>query len=333
MGKTSAQIWWKYVPSSRKQVKSTMEKLLSDGMSVLLNANIQPWFDQFKADLLECIDKYGEGIEVRHVNGSDLGGGFTLLDDVVSYLDIESGYNGKLASVKDKLPEQGLILWMSNLSDEQENGCRKLAEEAYKLRGAAHAHALMLIFESRMTKKTKNLHIVETGPLVKEDINYFAYRVLMENEYKGPMDYAVALAMELSGGDIEQCAKYCEDIVSLGLQNPLMIAGDESADSKYAVHRAQMRSLEPLIQLCRIQIIKDKESAIKKILPFEDDYKYVLKEPCELELRHLWHYQTNLSFSREEFLKLKLLYDARNDLSHQHLLEYDTIQELIKLNR
>ena len=330
MDMSAAEVWWRYVPSSRIMVKSAANDLTDNGLSVQILPNFFPWKDQFELELRECIDKYGSGIALRELNGNDLSQYTYLLDGIVHSLEIDNGFDGSLRSIGSNLPDEGCVIWLHDLSKAQQAQCFDLSLKAAAVSGKGEFPRFVFVFESSLSGRHKGVKRIESGDVCRSNIRYFAYRMLMEADLDQQIEYAVALVMELASAGTEHIGNLCEKIVRNGFEKEYQaIENDEKL--LYSIHRAQIRSIEPLIQLGRLQLCQKYHAEIQKILPFDDDYSTTVSDPCELELRHLWYRKSDIGFSKSDSELLKKLYDARNDLSHQRILAYPLISSLIDM--
>lgn len=328
MNRTPEEVWWKYVPASRQMVKGAVRDLTDNGLSLQISPHLAPWKEQFEDELRECIDKYGYGIDLRELNGSDLAASSTLLDGVVHSLGIDRGFDGTILSLGKNLPESGLIVWLHDLSTTQQKQCFDLCAKLSSLSGKDGFPRFHFIFESESTTKRKGIRLLNPGEPSRSNIRYFVYRLLMEADLGKLTEYAVTVVMEATGQDIERCGEMCLRIIDQSFVKVLdSMSGDPN--NLYSMHRAQLRAVEPLIQIARLRLCEKYSARIKKILPFCDDYGTTIEEPLELELRHLWHNKSRLSLSPADDSELRRLYDARNDLSHQRILNYQTVCDLL----
>ena len=322
------EVWWKYVPASRLMVKAAARDLTDNGLSLQLSPYISPWKEQFEDDLRECVDKYGYGIDLRDLSGAELDSYTTLLDGIVHELGIDRGYDGGILSVKNNLPESGCIVWLHELTEAQQKQCFDLCAKLQNISGKNGFPRFHLIFESNNSAKRKGIKKVGSDVPSRSNIRYFVYRLLMEAELGKLTEYAVAVVMESTGDSIEQCGEMCLRIIDESFVKTLDSMTADS-DYLYSLHRAQIRTVEPLIQIGRLQLCEKYAVQISQILPFCDDYGTTIQEPYELELRHLWYRRSVLSLSTDDNNILRQLYEARNDLSHQRILSYQTICTLV----
>ena len=106
------------------------------------------------------------------------------------------------------------------------------------------------------------------------------------------------------------------------------------AEAKSAVHFAQIRYAEPLLESGRLEIIRRNRERILPILPMDDEYTkesgYNYTEPEELELRHLIFKRAAIGFYQADLDLVNFLHKIRNDLSHLHYVSYERMKELTK---
>lgn len=331
MDMSPAEIWWKYVPSSRLMVKTTEREITENGISLQIAPNFFPWKEQFENDLRECIERYGAGIVLRDLHGSELNQYTRLLDGIVHTLGVDYGFDGSLQSIGNNLPSEGCVVWLHKLTEVQQKQCMELCAKAAEISGKGDFPRFVMIFESDISGKHKCVKKIEKGNVSRSNIRYFVYRMLMEDDLDKMTEYAVSLVMEQANGEIELCGDICDRIRCNGFEKEYH-AVEENANMLFAVHRAQIRSIEPLIQLGRLQLCqKYREKIQQKLLPFRDDYNTEISNPYELELRHLMHYRADIGFSGSDLKLLQKLYDARNDISHQRILPFSVLQSLVEM--
>ena len=323
------EVWWKHVPAARQMVKSAAKDLTDNVSSLQLSPQIAPWKEQFAEDLRECIDRYGYGIDLRDLRGDELSGYTTLLDGIVHVLGIDHGYDRTLSSIGQNLPTAGCILWLHDLSPMQEKQCFELCAMLSAVSGKNGFPRFRLIFEAETTTKRKGVRIINGGVPARSNIRYFVYRLLMEADLGKMTEYAVAVVMEKAGDSIERCGELCLEIITGSLSTIVeSMSGD--TNNFFAMHRAQIRTVEPLIQIGRLQLCQHYARQIQAILPYKDDYGKTIEDASELELRHLVYLKRDLRLTQEDDRRLRQLYDARNDLSHQRILGYQTVCELME---
>lgn len=154
-------------------------------------------------------------------------------------------------------------------------------------------------------------------------------------------EYLAEMAVQISNSDPELCDMLLED------PNDLLIKPVETVESFWgskgimedlhiiesAIWKAQIIHFFPLLEQYRLELIKQHEDEIRPHLPINDIYGEVIKDPEEMEFRHLisFSHQGYLSLSAEEKEKLKLCRSVRNTISHNNILHHESIISLSSL--
>lgn len=154
-------------------------------------------------------------------------------------------------------------------------------------------------------------------------------------------EYLAEMAVQISNSDPELCDMLLE------VPNDLLMKPVETAegflDSKgimvdlhmieSAIWKAQIIHFFPLLEQYRLELIKQHEDEINPHLPINDIYGEVIKDPEEMEFRHLisFSHQGYLSLSAEEKGNLKLCRNVRNSISHNNILYNESIVSLYSL--
>lgn len=151
-------------------------------------------------------------------------------------------------------------------------------------------------------------------------------------------DYLSELAVQVSNDNPEMCDLLLEHsnnlllepvktVIGL-LENKGMTANPHMIES--SIWKAQIIQFFPLLEQCRLELIKQHEDEIRPHLPINDIYGEVIKDPEEMEFRHLisFNHQGYLSLTVEEKRELLLYRNARNIISHNNIFRHDLIIDL-----
>ena len=154
-------------------------------------------------------------------------------------------------------------------------------------------------------------------------------------------EYLSELAVQISDNNPELCDLLLEQPKNLLMEpvktvekllgNKGLIVNSHMIAS--SVWKAQIIQFFPLLEQCRLELIKQHADEIRPHLPINDIYGEVIKDPEEMEFRHLisFSHQGYLSLSTEEKGKLKLCRSARNTISHNNILYHESIVSLYSL--
>ena len=168
-----------------------------------------------------------------------------------------------------------------------------------------------------------------------ETDSYLPDSVIMNSEYLSE------LAVQVSDHNPELCNLLLEQpkdllmepvkTVEKLLRNSGLIVDSHMIAS--SIWKAQIIQFFPLLEQCRLELIKQHEDEIRPHLPINDIYGEVIKDPEEMEFRHLisFSHQGYLFLSAEEKSQLKLCRSIRNTISHNSILHYENIIALYSL--
>ena len=152
-------------------------------------------------------------------------------------------------------------------------------------------------------------------------------------------EYLSGMAAEISNNNPELSDVLLETPESF-LANPVRVAmavseikeASEQHIIESAIWKAQIMHFFPLLEQCRLKIIEIHAEEIAARLPIKDIYGEVIKDPEDMEFRHLitFGFQGYISDFKNDKDKLILCRNMRNALSHNSLLDYATIAKFMK---
>lgn len=318
---TADELWWQRVPAAEKLVKFTRDRILNCH-SVQIFPDMA-WKDTFLALTLEKVRTFDAGIVEYQFDGEAMEQDLSLVDIIAEQLGFGFNFDGSLKTLLGHLETHDNHIWkMRRFSPARIKEAHRLIREL-----AQSKAPVCVILEDGTQTPVKSLYQIKLSP-TQMDIRYFAWTLLLEEENVPLLEYAAVLCEQLSGGDPERCALLCTQIHAL-MHN----AGDvctwlSSSQMLQAVHLAQLRGIQPVIEVQRLRLIDSLGERLKKILPFTDERNGQFTKPQEVELRHLIYHKRELSLSPAEETLLDLLYAARNDLSHLKTLSEKAIADL-----
>lgn len=165
------------------------------------------------------------------------------------------------------------------------------------------------------------------------NLQYFALQCLGNFSTRSSKGlYIAQLAAKLSGSSGIVCA----DLATPELfADPMEICSMLPEDMvRHAIWETQIQIFLPVIEKIRRYLITKYADEIKDLLPQKDEFNHEIKEPSDMELRHLQFYgrgKYNNFFDHGDDDWFTAAYNARNDLSHLKLLDRETMDYLLDL--
>lgn len=165
------------------------------------------------------------------------------------------------------------------------------------------------------------------------NLQYFALQCLGNFSTRNSKGlYIAQLAAKLSGSSGIVCA----DLATPDLfADPMKICGTLPDDKvRHAIWETQIQIFLPIIEKIRRYLITKYADEIKNLLPKKDEFNHEIKEPSDMELRHLQFYgrgKYNNFFDHGDDDWFTKAYNARNDLSHLKLLDMKTMDDLLDM--
>ena len=85
----------------------------------------------------------------------------------------------------------------------------------------------------------------------------------------------------------------------------------------------------PTLEEIRGRLIEKNFVALRNLLPVEDEFGNEIKDPFDMELRHLRHYGGRaMIFKQNDWDVLELAYQARNELSHLKTIDLARVEKI-----
>ncbi len=324
-----SELWWRVAPTGAA-ISETVVAQIAAGKCVLLDAARLP----FKAELraIACSELYqiDAALNFNEIDAGDFG--------ACDPLDALGGYFGV-----DQIPSRSLILqqlgqmhsccWVHGIDAQAAQAWLALARELYTGKAKLNFRLVLELPEVNI-RGIGRLAVIDTN-IARFDVYYFALSLLATGRLgKDYREYAATLCAELARGDIELCHALCRNIDAV-LADPVRDCGlpMEEAEIAQLVCLAQTRSIGPLVDIGRMQLIALFAGRLALILPQVDDYGNTLDDVNRVELRHLVHFfgARQLNATKEEADMLYCLYNARNDIAHLDSLSYERIKGLFSV--
>jgi len=318
-------VWWTRVPVAGQKVRQARNALL-EGKSVRVLPDMV-WLDAFIELVVEKVKNRESGFSYDRIDCSAFDGSCPLLDSLVRMFHLESAYDGSLRSILPALADSSGSIWhLRRLLPTQRNEAYRLVKEAK----ACPGHKIRFLLEDEFSTTSSTIESIFLAP-THLDIQYYIWTLLLENGKGVSVEYASACAAELCKGDPKHCLEFYED-VGHALAAPGEVCGWlDPQELEHAILIAQVKCIEPKIEMGRQQLIERLGDRVERFLPFEDEYHNTFTHPREVELRHLWHFYNTLSLSADEARILTILYNGRNSIAHLKPLEYSKVNEILSL--
>ena len=319
------ELWWRRVPTAERIVKNTRDDLLY-GRSVQVFPDMV-WKESFIYLVLTKVQNIDAGVADIVFDGASLDQNTSLIDNIAEQLGFGFNFDGTLKTLVEHLQINSGYIWrMQGLCERHLKEAHQMIKELAKQK----THIAVLL-EDDTPIQVKSLFQIKLNP-TRMDIHYFAWTLLLEQDEVPLLEYAAILCEELCSGDLNRCAILCDRIHDLMKDASSVCDWLTAEELQKAVHIAQLRGIQPVIEEQRLAFIDRLGHRIDRILPFTDEYQSQFTKPQEVELRHLIYYRRDLSLSPEELELLNKLHDARNDLSHLHILTENVVKELAELS-
>ena len=157
------------------------------------------------------------------------------------------------------------------------------------------------------------------------------------------MNYIAQVASRLAGTNPELCQALATEELALDPHGLLRLLADRHegaarliANRKILEHllwEAQIQTVFPIIEQERRRFIEAYFDQLTDVLPQQDEFGKEIKDPQDMELRHIWYYyfRNNGTFNNnEEARRFHLLYNARNDLAHLDALNSQVVDRILR---
>lgn len=171
--------------------------------------------------------------------------------------------------------------------------------------------------------------------LTPYDVEFFAIN-LMDNARLSPVQkiYTATLAAKLAGSS----PIIAKNLASAELFNDgfnfvkKIIPDLEERIFSTAVWECQIQYILPILEKVRGRIIEKNFKLLKSILPVTDEFGKNIRDPWDMELRHLHHYGgTTFFYPANDWENLDLAYHARNLISHLEIIDREQIDKIFLL--
>ena len=321
------QIWWDQIPSGLGIKKRITDGILQ-GCNIIINPQRVPWHDELVENVHREIMLKDSEINWNYCDAS-LSPDDNPLVFLRDFLGVEHHPSEQI--MLQNLRNTPSCCWVHNIPVGHVAKWKAFARNLQKTKSK-----LILILELPIVNDMKTGKVVLLDTVISRfDIYYFALSLLSERRLGDKLtEYAATLCVELSNGDPMHCSAACQNIEDV-LTNPINWVDTASGKSPmhHGICHAQVRSISPLIDIGRLQLISCLGSRWADILPQQDEYRTTIDQVNNVELRHMVFFKREgtltLTFKEKDILTC--MYDARNDISHLKPLSYQRVIELFKV--
>ena len=324
------QTWWERIPACIGLQKKIMEAL-AVGKSVMLDPAPVAWPEELRHRIHAKVIQHDHAMPWDHCDVSGCPADVSPLMYLFESLGEEDPYATPMRCMQ-RLRKKNACLWISGIPQQQRAAWRNMAmeltQEGCKLR-------LILELPNAPLPPDCTRCVQLDTTCSRFDIYYFALMLLSASEvHERQMDYAALLCTELSGLSPEVCSMLAGRVMDV-MQDPEGFCAQHLPEKnvRRAVCRAQLRALMAQVEMGRVLAIDILRDQLQGIIPFTADFNMVLEDVESFELRHIvYAAREKRIITVEEPLSglLKKLRDARNEIAHMHMLDYESICNLGK---
>ena len=320
--------WWDQVPAGAGLLEKLAEAIRQRS-SVLLDTSELCWKGELIARVRRLVTAIDHTLPWVMLDASRCPEGYSppalLMESCIGPNEVYTTDPLRLRELR-KTPA---CVWVQNIPDAQQDVWQETA-----VRLSRERSGMMLILElPGRGEDVQSPGCISLGcSCSRFDLYYFALLQLSNRQLDEMMiEYAATLCTEIAGGDPCRCGELCVQVNRL-LADPSEVCAELlSADVlRQAVSRAQIRSINPLIDVGRVQLVDLVKATVEEYLPFEDNFKINVDRAGKVELRHLVYLRDNKGLRIEEELNgiLDVMHRARNRIAHLHILSYEEINRL-----
>ena len=328
LNKDELSSWWRMVPGARRFTNATAEAV---DKNCAVAAHVPA------SDLSGFVQQLEQKISGRHVSTIVE---FFRYNDRGDMEDFVSALTEKLASnfFRDFTNDSPMAdLAHNNIF----GGYAVIVELSQKLnwltsavtdfnRNSAHSTGSIIFVTSEDNPSPSLTRLSDY--LTPYDVQFFAIN-LLENAQMSTQEklYTSTLAAKLAGQSAVLAKNLAKpELLIEGIDFVKRIAPNLDAKLFHrAIWECQTQFLLPTLEQLRERLIEKNFTRLKNILPVRDEFGKELKDPWDMELRHLHFYVGgSLRFTPDDWDTLELAYHARNELSHLMTIEIQRLERL-----
>ena len=341
-----ATFWWRHVPGPSRYLNDVVGAAFKHRVILVEQA---PYFGEFAALVREHLRQWDSGLLV-----DDADGGCDPGDWIISRYAREAEYHPLDGTKAAFAAERKLLAGRVVMVHDVQHFPQWVPFAVEYARHSPSENGLMMLTYrggSPLSAPRKGVAVFQWSDyFTPYDMQWFAAYCLSEREEScaAVRDYRIQFISRLAGGDPALCAE-----LSLGPMrgDPLARLNELAAEHSDAARlsrdrkrldfllwEAQLQVVFPLVERLRRRFIDAYRRELEGVLPKRDDFGVELKEPEDMEIRHLWYYyfagsgEGRMFHSREDEQAFRKLYFARNQLAHLKPLDHAAVMELLPLD-
>lgn len=326
-----ADIWWNHV-SGPKAYLNEITQSIQDGNCVVLNQS------DIDDALLEILQE-----KIMNDNSTYIFDSFQV-SEYANESEFLDAFIGRLApefmrgftSPYQKLIESGVIMQHIVFLDmsEKTDWAIKVIKEFSALSSLGNGIFICLSPSLEYFEGIKRLKRISLKQYVSVyNVQYFALQCLGNFETRDSKGmYIAQLAAKLCGVS----GMFCAQLATASLYSDPMDQCINLPKDKieHAIWETQIQIFLPIIEEIRRYLILKYEYKIQNLLPKTDEFNNKITNAIEVELRHLQYYGRTKDctfFDRADDEWFKAAYNARNELTHLHVLGREVMDFLFDI--
>ena len=333
---TDSEIWWERTPGSARFLETVSEALMGKG--TIWISELLAWAKDFREVVKGHVEESDSGKYVEFIDASKL-------EDTVSAPDLVFSFDSSLKG--SYLPAMSLakfvcensilsntVIWIYGLDSDNGNRWLEISKEL-----AATKSGLKVVCEGSLCDGiNRGVRVIIPSDYISEfdSLHFVMSRVTSDIGSPDFRIYISRIANEIVGCDVESSVKLLENVCEL-TASPVeyclrVLPTHDEQSIKTAIWNAQIKSLFPIIEQRRRQLISQLETRLSSLLPFFDEWRTEFFLIEDVELRHLIYFEAEgkLQLSYEENKLLRQIYNMRNDLSHLRIVNGNTVLDFLR---
>ena len=335
-------IWWKQINKSTQFIDYIINTLIS-GENIILNmSELFPWRETMCNIVENTLSINDSNRMIKIIKSPNENIGQYLLKNYcdetkriqyrygISYED----FLGKMSDIK----LSSLYLWVTDIPDNKICEWIEFVSKYYEISKGNYARFILETRSDCKYKICKGLRYADIFDNI-QGYDVFTFCALASSyvdikNYIRP--YLAELISNICGKDIELCAKCIENSKQF-LTNPIETAIylSSTEKSKFDIEnlcwQSQIKLLFPAIENYRLSLIKKHHNEIINALPIQNVFGETINDPFDIELgllNYLIHEKRVNLDNYNDFIMFK---DARNNLAHIHVLDFEAVDKILSI--
>ena len=364
--------WWSHITGAHLVVTKVVDALMENSNVIIDIPADLPWRQVMRSVIEDEFrrktgfsDTIIEIIDAKDDVPDDMSPGAYLLQGYAPNKEVRNGYRSKMSvSIQDYIKKNGVlknrIIWIKGLSEQRSAQWLEFCS-AYQCESSESGMFVLEVQGDKQKKTFPDMHTVRLLNCISSyDVQLFNSFIVEERkgltmEWKR---YLATAAANICNTDSEISAYLLEHIAP-DRQSPLDVI-EELADlpqyvargtDRYSAHifaycrshdskeleqrlwKAQIKTLFPLIEMERIQIITEYYEDLQDILDNHsvEQFGEIIRDPIRLELGTLCYLMCRHSCFHDKYTRdrIDFLHQCRNHLAHAHCCNVSEVKELL----